>query len=302
MPRKHHPEFDDARVYEYPHHLRQSIDDQVGRLPQAPGVYIFHGDDEALPLYIGKSVNIRARVLSHLRATDEARMLRMTRRITHIRTAGEMGALLLEARLIKQQLPLFNQKLRRNRQLCAWQLDLQGVALNLEVVYASQLNFACEPRLFGLFGSRHAAVEALVALADEHGLCHAILGLEKPARVKPCFRHQIRRCAGACCGQEAVENHHDRLMKALETLQVFCWPHEGAIALKEVCALDPGFVQYHVVRNWCYLGSAVTLDEARKLGSVVAGFDGDGYKILCRPVLSGEVECVALPVMPSAPG
>jgi excinuclease Cho len=68
-------------------------------------------------LYIGKSVDLRSRVLSHLRTVDEARMLRQTLRISHIRTAGEIGALLLEASMIKQQQPLHNKKLRRSRQL-----------------------------------------------------------------------------------------------------------------------------------------------------------------------------------------
>ena len=90
---KRHPEFNIAADFAYPQHLRNSMDD----LPAAPGVYIFHGDSETLPLYIGKSVNIRNRVLSHLRNEEEARLLRQTRRISHIRTAGEVGALLLEA-------------------------------------------------------------------------------------------------------------------------------------------------------------------------------------------------------------
>ena len=118
FPRQRRPEFEETRIYEYPQHLREAIDD----LPAAPGVYIFHGEEGDLPLYIGKSVSIRSRVLSHLRNPDEARMLRQTRRITHICTAGEIGALLLEASMIKQQQPLLNQKLRRNRQLCSLQL------------------------------------------------------------------------------------------------------------------------------------------------------------------------------------
>lgn len=112
------PDGDQASPSTYPEHLRQ----EVQAMPQAPGVYTFHGATDSLPLYIGKSVNLRARLLAHLRNPDEARMLRQTTRISCIRTAGEIGALLLEAQLIKQQQPLFNQKLRRNRQLCALQL------------------------------------------------------------------------------------------------------------------------------------------------------------------------------------
>lgn len=273
-------------TYQYPQHLRDAIAD----LPAAPGVYIFHAQADDLPLYIGKSVNLRNRVLSHLRTVDEARMLRQTQRIEHIRTAGEMGALLLESQLIKLRQPLYNQKLRRNRQLCAWQLNGRA----LDVVHAQQLDFATQPRLFGLYSSRRAAIESLMALADEHRLCHGWLGLERLKPGKPCFRHMVKRCAGACCGQESSDAHFQRLLAALQGIQVVCWPHPGAVALKETCPLDGSFVQFHVVRNWCYLGSAASLAEARKLATVAAGFDGDGYKILCKPVLQGLVEVIRI--------
>lgn len=95
--------------------------DSLAALPRAAGVYIFRGDCR-LPLYIGKSVDIRSRVMSHLRAPDEASMIAQTRRIDFIETAGEIGALLLESRMIKEQNPLFNQRLRRIRTLCSIRL------------------------------------------------------------------------------------------------------------------------------------------------------------------------------------
>ena len=69
--------------------------DCLNALPRTSGVYIFKGEGK-LPLYIGKSVDIRARVMSHLRAPDETNMIAQTRRIDFIETAGEIGALLLE--------------------------------------------------------------------------------------------------------------------------------------------------------------------------------------------------------------
>lgn len=111
MPNRLEPELD---IYQYPEHLRACL----APLPKGPGVYMFHGQSESLPLYIGKSVNIRSRVMAHFRAQDEAKMLRQTRRISFIETAGELGALLLEAQLIKQQQPLFNKRLRP-RSSCA---------------------------------------------------------------------------------------------------------------------------------------------------------------------------------------
>ncbi len=282
--RRHHPEFDKARAYEYPSHLREAIAD----MPAAPGVYIFHGAEGDLPLYIGKSVHLRSRLLAHLRNPDEARLLRQTQRISHIRTAGEIGALLLEARLIKQQHPLLNQKLRRNRQLCSVQVLAGGLP---EVVYSKDLNFADAPDLYGLYASRHAALAALRQLADDQRLCYGALGLEKLPPGRACFRAMLRQCAGVCRGDETPQVHRQRLLDSLQGLRVACWPYPGAIGLVE---RDGDLQQIHVVHHWHYLGSASTLDAARALQQVAPGFDADGYKILCKPVLSGRAEIVLL--------
>ena len=256
-------------------------------MPAKPGVYIFHAAEGTLPLYIGKSVNLRARLLSHMRNPDEARMLRQAARISHIRTAGEIGALLLEAQLIKQQQPLYNQKLRRNRQLCALRLR-EGVP---EVVYSRDMDFAMEPDLYGLYGSRTSALQGLRELADMHKLCYSALGLEKLTKGRACFRAMLNQCNGVCCGRENPVDHQQRLLSALETLRVATWPYPGAIGLQETC---DDMQQIHVVHNWCYLGSVDTRQQARKLGKVAAGFDADGYKILCRPILTGTARIVPL--------
>ena len=74
-----------------------------------------------------------------------------------------------------------------------------------------------------------------------------------------------------------------------------CWPYPGAVGLVE---RDDELTQIHVVKHWCYLGSAPTLEVARQLSQtasqVAAHFDADGSKILCRPVLTGTVEILAL--------
>lgn len=283
LPRRRRPDFDEVRYYEYPHHLRGAIEG----LPNAPGVYVFHGEEGDLPLYIGKSVNLRSRVLSHLRNPDEARLLRQTRSISFIRTAGEIGALLLEACMIKQQQPLMNQKLRRSRQLCSLRLN-QGLP---EVVYSKDLSFATTQDLFGLYASKHAALQSLRDLADQHKLCYGALGLEKLPKGKPCFRAMIQHCAGFCRGSESLGEHQLRLLEALEGIRVACWPFSGAVGLVERFEDE---CQIHVVRNWTYLGSVSELSQAKLLDTMAAGFDADGYKILCKPILNSAVELVLL--------
>jgi len=276
-------EFEAAAIYEYPEHLRPSLE----ALPSLPGVYTFHGDSDTLPLYIGKSINLRSRILSHLRTPDEAAMLRQSRRISWVRTAGEVGALLLEAKLIKEQQPLFNKRLRRNRQLCS--LLLNGA--QPQVVYAKEIDFAHQPGLYGLFANRRAALQALQTIADEHQLCYGLLGLEAVTHGRGCFRSALKRCAGACCGKESEEAHHQRLLAALAKLQLNCWPWHGPIAMKED-AVD--MTEYHIIHNWLWLGSVTSLSAAEALRRLPAGFDHDGYKILCKPLLTGQAEIIDL--------
>ncbi|WP_318389527.1 excinuclease Cho [Enterobacter sp.] len=280
-PRLH---FEAAAIYEYPEHLRPWLE----ALPKHPGVYFFHGESEAMPLYIGKSVNIRSRVLSHLRTPDEASMLRQSRRITWICTAGELGALLLEAQLIKEQQPLFNKRLRRNRQLCSLLFGDDKP----HVVYAKEVDFSSQSGLYGLFANRRAALQTLQTIADEHKLCYGLLGLESVTRGRACFRSALNRCAGACCGKESKEAHDARLREAMDRMQLVCWPWNGPISLKESFG---EMTQYHIIHNWLWLGSVESLDEAPALLRTQAGFDHDGYKILCKPLMAGKFDITVLP-------
>jgi excinuclease Cho len=265
-------------------HLR----DAARALPMAPGVYIFWGaPDDKLPLYVGKSVHIRTRVLDHLRNAAEAPMVRRAQRIEFRQTAGEIGALLLESRLIKQLQPLFNKRLRYSRQLCCWHWH----GGRLELAHSGQMDFARATDLFGLYRTAHAAKESMAAIADEHKLCLQMLGVEKGREGKPCFRHMIRRCAGACCGRETVQAHSQRTLAALETMRLQAWPYEGPIALKE---RGHGQTQFHVLDNWCYLGSSKDRKTAAKLVQPIKGYDVDSYKILVRPIIEEQLEIVLL--------
>ncbi|NIG32653.1 excinuclease Cho [Pantoea sp. ICBG 828] len=280
---RHRLEFDAAAIYQYPEHLRQWLEG----LPNQPGVYTFHGDNDNLPLYIGKSINLRSRVMAHFRTADEASMLRQARRVSWIPTAGDVGAQLLEAQMIKTQQPLFNKRLRKNRQLCSLQLG-DGAP---QVVYARDLDFSSSPDLYGLFRSRFAALEKLKSLADELRLCHGLLGLERLQPGRGCFRAALKRCAGACCGAEPLAAHQERLLAGLEQLRVVCWPWRGPVGMVE---RGTEMTQIHVIDHWFWLGSVSSEQEARQLQRARHGFDHDGYKILCRPLLSGVYPLIEL--------
>jgi excinuclease Cho len=254
-------------------------------------VYIFQGEG-TLPLYIGKSIDIRSRVLSHLRAPDEARMLAHTRRIDFVETAGEIGALLLESQMIKAQSPLFNQRLRRVRSLCSIRLHHTNQGAIPEIVDSKRVNLGLTHGLYGLFSSRHAAQSKLKELAQESRLCLSVLGLEKTAK-RGCFGLQIKTCLGACVGKEDRASHDARLRLALMESQVEVWPFAGAVDLIETSG---DWVQKHRINNWCYLGTQCSKSaNTHALGAQTPrDFDLDSYKILVRPIMLGAVKVAAV--------
>lgn len=261
---------DPALNFSYPAHIpRECID----ALPSLPGVYIFR-DAAGTPVYIGKSVNIRTRVLSHMRTAEEMQMLARTASIDFERTGGEIGALLREAELVKQHQPVFNSRLRRQREMCSISMagDTPGI------VFAREVDFARAAQLYGLFASKRAALETLRDVAQAHGLCTVATGLEKLAPGRPCFARQVARCQGACTGEESPADHAARVRLALEPLRVTPWPYAGAVAIVEESA---GLRQRAVVDGWCYLGQARTAAQPR--------FDIDVYNILVRPLASGAL-------------
>ncbi len=271
--------------------------EQIAGLPDTPGVYLFYGEggggeetgeegsagSGALPLYIGKSTRLRSRVLSHFAADHqsdrELSLSQQVRRIEWIATAGEVGALLKEAELVKRLQPTHNRQLRRNRELCTWRLATDIVGdWRLELVHAADLDFGRRDDLYGFFRTRREASNRLRALARDHALCPPLLGLESHPQGARCFDFQLKRCRGACHGGESPQAHALRLIEALHALKVEHWTWPGPIGLREGEAI-------HVVDGWRWLGTAtdeVTLADILESGR--PAFDLDIYKILVKAV------------------
>ena len=268
--------------------------DALDTIPDTPGVYLFYGENN-LPLYVGKSVRLRQRVLSHFNADHKAykemRLSQQLHRIEVRETAGEIGALLLEAQLVKSLQPVHNQRLRRQGDLCAWRLiETEHGHLMPVLANASEQDFGRVERLYGLFSGKRKAESALRALAESHQLCLVQLGLEhRSSPRKPCFNWQLKRCKGVCVGKEAESFHRVRLEAALAKLRVQVWPYAGAIGLIERSAER---TDVHVVNNWCYLGTAHAEDEVHDLLEQAPSrpaFDLDTYKILQRALTNKQV-------------
>jgi DNA polymerase-3 subunit epsilon len=264
----------------------------LDEVPAVPGVYLFYGLN-AHPIYIGKSVDLRARVAGHFNAdhanSTDARLAQEVRRIEWEETAGPIGALLREAELVKTHLPAHNVALRRRAQTTLATFDTAG---RPRFVRAADVSPDALPTLFGPFGSRASARRRLADLAAEKTLCLKAMGLEPRARRgapdAPCFNFQLRRCRGSCVGREPAAEHGARVAEAIEPLRVPPWPYAGGVALVE---RNPAQARedWHVFDRWCWLGSVRTLDAALALArQAPRAFEVDSYRIARQAVARAQ--------------
>ena len=274
-------------IFPYTHYLNPDL---IAQLPSVPGVYIFRGE-AALPLYIGKSIDIRARVLSHIRGEEKSRLIAQARSLDYIETAGDIGAQLLESQLIKEHKPLYNIRLRRVKKLYSIRLVQKATYLAPQIVSSQEVIVGRTDSLYGLFRSASSVRSKLEELAEAHHLCHGRLGLEKIAH-RGCFRLQIKKCLGACVGLEDIKQHDDRFVAGLNDLKIHIWPYESPVDLIEE---RDNWLQRHRIDQWRYLGTWCSRDNQFK-AIPEQGFDLDTYKILIRPIMFYPEENVIQPV------
>ncbi|MFN0163486.1 MAG: exonuclease domain-containing protein [Burkholderiales bacterium] len=275
------------RVLRRPSLPKHLAADALLALPRTPGVYLFYGQN-AHPLYIGKARDLRERVGAHFSgdwgSERGARLSEELRRIEVIETAGELSALLLEARLVRERLPAHNVRLRRRDDAVVLRLD--GEERRLIIEPAASLSAATLAGAHGPFSSRRALRATLAALASEEGLCLKALGLEKRRRGEaphaPCFAYQVRRCRGACCGVEAPTEHWQRLADVTAPLRLPTWPHAGPVEIVERHAASGRSARVRV-DHWCVDDNA---------------FDHEALRIV-RPYVEGRKRGAELIILPA---
>jgi DNA polymerase III subunit epsilon len=246
-------------------------------IPQTPGVYIFE-DAEKRPLYVGKSVNLRSRVMSHFandtKIAKEMKLSLTSHSISFIQTETEIEALLLESAKVKELQPIHNRLLRRKTKqaVLVKTYDENGYAsisvenrdLNEETDLGS---------IYGVYTSRMKAKARLDSLMKTFQLCPKLLGLESGSG--RCFRSQLGLCHGACVGAEDVKRYNQRVEYALERSKIEAWPFKGelAVTISETKAL--------VIDQWVIKGYITAIEDGTShLERIVNGFDIDTYKIL----------------------
>jgi len=254
-------------------------------LPDAPDVYVFRGGGGEV-LYVGKSANIRSRVLGHFAGDRhdgrDRGLAELVRDVTWTETGGELGALLLESKLVRQWLPAANRRQRQMQSAFVVQLhdDADGATVRIELLDVDA--FDAERESHGPFRTERDAQRALEGKARQAQLCLKVLGVEQSEG--SCLGLQFGRCRGVCVGREPRALHDARLRLALASLRLRPWPFAGAIGIRERAAGGGGTV-LHVLDRWRHLGTVASEDELDALLTRPIGrgeFDVDSYRIIGR--------------------
>ncbi len=255
---------------------------EVDKLPHSPGVYYFYGDSD-YPLYIGKSNDLKKRVLSHFSSSNlssrEYKIFSQIQKIDYEETAGDLGALLLESEKVKELKPLHNKQLRRVRNLHVLMesVNQQGYKC-IDLEKKEKIVVDDLEKVLAVFKKKDKIKDYLRENAKEYSLCLNLLEGYKKGD-KECFYSQIGYCLGACCGAESVDEYNRRFEKAFKKRKLTYWPYEGPILISE--SYDDVSGDLFVFDNWCLIASGKYSDSFYELKLVEdVKFDRDVYLIL----------------------
>ncbi|MCB0866012.1 MAG: excinuclease ABC subunit UvrC [Solirubrobacterales bacterium] len=183
---------------------RDAIAEQRRRLPDAPGVYVFHDADDRV-VYVGKSKSIRKRVASHFSSRSTlGRLADEVERIDFLVTDTEAEALIAEQQFIKRHRPVLNVKLRDDKSY-----PYIGISLDEEFprVYFTRERHRPSRAYFGPYANARRVRETLELLGKlfQYRTC---VGAEPGRRSGvPCLDYYIKRCGAPCVGYVDAEEY-----------------------------------------------------------------------------------------------
>ncbi|ANQ48929.1 GIY-YIG nuclease family protein [Flammeovirga sp. MY04] len=182
----------------------------IDALTDETGVYYLYNEEEEL-IYIGKSKNIRKRILQHLSNKSTPRAIRMAEMVRDVKTTitgSELIALLLESDEIKKHQPRFNRAQRRTKQFFGiYKYIDDNNYINFRIAPLSEGDYPVTTTF-----SRKEAERILDRMIEKNNLCQKLCGIDHSQN--SCFRYQLKNCKGACCGEETAESYNVRANEA----------------------------------------------------------------------------------------
>src|SRR5262245_46935878 len=209
-------------------HLAVELREHVrAHVEQRPGVYRMVGPD-GLIVYIGKSIQLRTRLLSYFRADRNEKateIISAARRIEWEYVPSEFASLLTELRLIQKHRPIFNVQHKLDRGFCFIKVTREEapcVLLTINVqddgsVYygpfrGRQMVRSLLREVCDLLELRDCAPGTKLHFADQMDL----FSFDATPR---CVRADLHKCMAPCAGRCTRAEYHNRVEEARRFLE-----------------------------------------------------------------------------------
>ncbi|HRG33150.1 MAG: GIY-YIG nuclease family protein [Saprospiraceae bacterium] len=194
------------RATRLPSHLTS---DDIDALPEDCGVY-YMCDDAGKYVYIGKSINIRERILQHFNEDGfkTIKMRRMVHHIEHVLTGSELMAYLLESAEIKKHSPEINRAQKNKTESYALIKD-SAPGGHLRYIIKHKDWLAGNEDAIQLFSNTKNAHNYLDYLIYQYQLCDSVQQA-KTEELRPCNKFQLGICHGVCAVKESMASYNER--------------------------------------------------------------------------------------------
>ena len=197
--------------------------EMIDALPTEMGVYYLYNDKDDV-IYIGKSNNIKKRVLSHV--TNKQKKAKLIQcelsRVSYALTGGELVTLLKEQNEIKSIAPKYNTAQRYRQFPMGIRID---TSKDYPVLVCDQVSK--EEEYISVFKNRKTAHNALHQWAETFRICLYHTNVED--QNAPCFLYGLKKCDGACIGEESRTNYSNKIESLVHYLS---YPHPSFLLIE----------------------------------------------------------------------
>lgn len=191
---------------------RADLGERIEALPREPGVYLFRSARGKV-LYVGKAQNLRSRVQSYYRAGGDGRvqiphLIERSADLEVVVTPNVKDALLLENELIKRHKPVFNVRLRDDKQYLGLRMDPRDEWPRLVQVRRFREDGSWH---FGPYTSSHSLRDAVSNLRKIFPLrsCSDAVFRDYRRRERPCIEFEMKRCLAPCVDRVTREGYEE---------------------------------------------------------------------------------------------
>lgn len=197
-----------------------SIEEELAKLPDSPGVYIMHNAKDAI-IYVGKAISLRHRVRqyfqpSHDEGIKKAQMVKQIAYFEYIVTDSELEALVLECNLIKEHRPKYNTMLRDDKTYPYIKVTLGEPYPR--VLFSRQIK-KDKSKYFGPFTSAAAVKDTIDLIQKIYHLRTCTKKFpDSFGKERPCLNYHMKQCLGVCTGNISTEEYQKNVDGAMAFL------------------------------------------------------------------------------------